>query len=302
VPHTLFITGASGFVGRTIVEHALSLGHEVNALVHRAPPPSDGRVRSVEGDLFDAATMIDPMRGCDVVIHLVGIIRERRSAGITFERIHVDGTRSVVGAASAAGVTRFIHMSALGARPDAPARYHRTKFEAEQIVRQSAPRWTIFRPSLIYGPGGEFWEMEAAWARGTVAPFLFMPYFGRGLFGHRGGGRLQPIHVQDVARAFLDAIALPRTIGKTYDLGGAEALTWPQLHRLCAQALVGRQRWVMPIPAWKAKLLTYLIPAALLPFNRDQVTMSLEDNTCDLEAFTADFGWTPLGMRAKLRG
>jgi NADH dehydrogenase len=127
-----------------------------------------------------------------------------------------------------------------------------------------------------------------------------MPYFGAGAFGTGGAGRLQPVYVGDVARAIVDAIEKPQTIGNAYDLGGSEQLTWRQLHEAVAQAVVGHRRLVMPIPAWKAKMLTHIVPAALLPFNRDQVIMSQEDNTCDLAKFKSDFGWEPRGFGAML--
>jgi NADH dehydrogenase len=138
--------------------------------------------------------------------------------------------------------------------------------------------------------------MEAKWARRKSPPFLFMPYFGRGLFGKKGAGNLQPIFVADVARAFVDALEKPQTIGEVYPLGGAEVVTWPQLHRLAAEAIIGKRRAVMAVPAWYARLLTHVVPGRLLPFNRDQVIMSQEDNTADITKFKQDFGWEPQGI------
>jgi NADH dehydrogenase len=303
VDHRVFLSGGGGFVGGQVLSALLVSGHRISALVHRASigvSPDVPRTHIVVGDLFDAASLAQAMDGCDAAIHLVGIIRQRPRGGITFERIHVEGARRVVDAARRAGARRYIHMSALGARPDAPSAYHRTKFAAEEIVRASGLDWTIFRPSLIHGPEGQFMRMEARWARKKAAPWLFMPYFGAGLLGRGRSGRLQPIYVDDLARAFVEALENPRTIGQTYDLGGGEAVSWPQLHRLSARAIVGRRRWVMPIPAWKARILTCVLPGFLLPFNRDQVVMALEDNTCDLSKFAADFGWTPRGLSTTL--
>src|SRR4051794_16989433 len=161
MPGRVFVTGGSGFVGGAVVDDLIVRNHGVNALVNRQPLDAGDRVRSIHGDLFDAKALDEGMAGCDAVIHLVGIIMEHRSRGITFDRIHAHGTRSVVEAARRNGVTRFIHMSALGSRPGAASRYHRTKFEAEEYVRKSGLDWTIFRPSLIHGPRGEFLRMEA---------------------------------------------------------------------------------------------------------------------------------------------
>src|SRR5437762_887669 len=187
---TVFVTGASGFVGEAVVEELLQRGYEVNALVHRRAIVSvAGRVHSIDGSLFDEKNLAEGMRGASAVIHLVGIIFERPFEGITFERMHVEATKAVVDAAKVAGVKRFVHMSALGTRMDAVSDYHKTKYAAEQYVRASGLDWTIFRPSMIHGPKGEFIGMEAKWARHKAPPFLFMPYFGAGALGRGEIGR-----------------------------------------------------------------------------------------------------------------
>jgi uncharacterized protein YbjT (DUF2867 family) len=297
----VFVTGGRGFVGGAVIDELLSRGYAVNALVRgELPAALAGRVEPIRGDLFDPAALDRGLAGCDAVVHLVGIIFENRRKGATFERIHVDGTRQVVEAARRAGVRRFVHMSSLGSRAGAPATYHRTKHAGEEVVRAAGLDWTIFRPSLIHGPRGEFVRMEVGFARGTKPPFLFMPYFGNGPLGTGGAGKLQPVFVDDVARAFVDAIGKPDTVGKSYCLGGTEVLTWPDLHRAMAEAIVGRRRWVLPMPAWNAKLLARVVPASVLGFNRDQVQMSQEDSTCDPAPFAADFGWTPRGLSESL--
>jgi NADH dehydrogenase len=297
----VFVTGGSGFVGHAVLAELLAHGFHVTALVNRAGLDEFApRITIVRGGLFDPHVLDAGLDGADAVIHLVGIIFEKPARGITFQRIHVDGTRAVLDAAKRAGVRRFLHMSSLGTRPNAVGEYHRTKYTGEEFVRASGLDWTIFRPSMIHGPRGEFMRQEVAWARKRAAPWLFMPYFGAGFLGTGGAGRLQPVFVDDVARAFVDAIANAQAIGKTYPLAGADVLTWPQLHRTVAQAVVGHPRWVMPIPAWKARLLARIVPAALLPFNRDQVIMSQEDNTADTAEFPRDFGWSPRGLRETL--
>src|SRR5438105_965562 len=193
MPGRVFVTGASGFVGAAVVDRLLERGYAVNALVHRRPLRADDAVRSIKGDVFDDAALDEGIRGCDAVIHLIGIIMEKPRKGITFARMHFDATKSVVDATLRNRVRRYVHMSALGARPEAVSEYHRTKFLAEQYVRASGLDWTILRPSLIHGPSGEFMQMEAAWARRQKPPFLFMPYF-----GGKHAGKLQPVYVGDV--------------------------------------------------------------------------------------------------------
>jgi NADH dehydrogenase len=302
MPQRIFITGGSGFVGSAIIRQLLAGGYAVNALVnHKNLPDSGGDVRSFKGGLFDAAALQEAMRGCAAAIHVVGIIMGNPACGVTFQRIHFDGTRAVVEAAGKSGVERYLHMSALGTRAGANSEYHKTKWAAEEIARSSRLQWTIFRPSLIHGPQGEFMRMEAKWARKQAAPFLFMPYFGGGLLGLAGAGMLQPIYVEDVARAFVQSLGNPKTIGQTYGIAGSERLSWPQMHEISSRAIVGKKRLTVAIPAWSARLLTMALPAKLLPFNGDQVIMSQEDNTCDLNPFESDFGWTPRSFSEALK-
>ncbi|HTL30781.1 MAG TPA: NAD(P)H-binding protein [Tepidisphaeraceae bacterium] len=289
----VFVTGASGFVGSAIVDELTSRGFAVNALVNRRSLPDHPEVTVIKGDLFDPVALDRGMQGCSAVIHLVGIIMEKRSQGLTFERMHFEGTQAVVDAAKRNGIKRYAHMSALGTRFGAVSDYHKTKFRAEEYVRASGLDWTIFRPSLIHGPGGEFMQMEAKWARFKAPPFLFMPYFGRGLFGFGGAGKLQPVFVNDVARAFVDALENRRTIGEVYPIAGPDVVTWPQLHTNVSHEVVHHKRWIMPMPVWVARILASILPARLLGFNRDQLIMSQEDNTTDLTKFVDHFGWQP---------
>lgn len=297
----VLVTGAGGFVGRAVVRELVARGLTVSALVRTLPIDTGGAVTWHKGDLFDPTSLAAAVAGCDAVIHLVGIIRQTQDKQQTFERVHVEGTARVVRTAELAGVTRYVQMSALGARLDAPAEYMRTKWEAEEHVRRSTLATTVFRPSVILGAGGEFTKMLLAWSFGTAFPYAFMPFFGKGFVGYRPAGKLQPIEVRDVARAFVDALDRPAAIGKTYDLVGSEVVDWPTLYALASGAFTGKQKLTVGIPAWYAKTLTKLVPAKWLPFNRDQVQMSQEDNTGDAAPFAEDFGWSPTGLRELLR-
>jgi nucleoside-diphosphate-sugar epimerase len=167
-------------------------------------------------------------------------------------------------------------------------------------VRQSKLDWTILRPALIHGPAGEFMKMMAGWARKRKPPFFFMPYFGKGLLGLGGKVLVQPVYVGDVARAFVDCLENPKTSKKTYDVVGADRMTWPEMYGIAAEKIVGKKRPALAIPAWYAMGLTKILPGGLLPFNQDQVIMSGMDNVGESDAFERDFGWKPGGFEGTL--
>ncbi len=224
----ILVTGATGFVGRNVVRELLARGITPVCLVRsprklfaQHPEVSRDRFATVTGSLSDRGVLRDAAEHSDAVIHLVGIIIARRLKGQTFAGVHVRGTRNVVVAAREAGLTRYIHMSALGARADAVSEYHRTKWEAEEYVRQSGLDWTVFRPSLIHGPDGEFMSLMKRFICGLVPPVI--PYFGT------GQAKLQPVFVKDVAHCFVEALFRPETVGQTFELRaspGGSLLLW----------------------------------------------------------------------------
>lgn len=138
-PQTIFLTGGSGFVGSAVIDELLARGHSINALLNHGQIRSHESIRIIRGDLFNAAALDEGLRDADAAIHLVGIIIENKAKGVTFEHMHVDGTRAIIDAVKRSRVTRYIHMSALGTRPDAVSNYHKTKYAAEQIVQTLSP-------------------------------------------------------------------------------------------------------------------------------------------------------------------
>jgi NADH dehydrogenase len=204
----------------------------------------------------------------------------------------------VIYAAQQANVRRFIHMSALGTRAQANSRYHQTKFAAEELLRHSGLDFTIFRPGLIHGPDGEFSQMLYGWAHGTRAPWFFMPYFGRGMFGQQSS-KIQPVYIDDVAGAFVQAVDHPQAVGKTYDLVGPARYTWPELLHIASRILRGKPKVPVAIPAWEADLMLKLhFP---VPFTREQLTMALEDNIGDAAPVQADFpGWQAQSLESTM--
>ncbi len=235
-------------------------------------------------DFLDERSLTAALENLDAVIHLIGIISEQGNQ--TFDRVHCATSQAVVTAAQSAGVQRFLHMSALGTRPGARSRYHQTKWRAEECVRREAPAWTIFRPSLIYGPADAFTNLFArlsAWS-----PFLPLMGSGRNL--------VQPISVVQVARAFVGALDQPASMGRTYDLCGPERMEFRAMLRDLLGALQRRRLLIalpMPVARAQAWVLEGLFRGLLrrpAPLTRDQLLMLEEDNVGDGAPADRSFG------------
>jgi uncharacterized protein YbjT (DUF2867 family) len=286
----IVVTGGTGYVGQPLVASFLHHGHDVVVLQRqnsrRPMNPVSDKLRVVTGDLFSQAALLDALQGADAVVHLVGIIRESRRAGITMQRIHVDGTAAVVAAAETSGVQRFLHMSALGARPGTASTYHQTKWEAEEIVRSSDIPHTIFQPSVIFGPGGPgpnfIQQLTDLVERSPVCPVI-----------GDGNALLQPVSIRTVIDGFRKSLDTPVSIDQTYEMGGPEILSYFEILRRIAKSLEKR---LVPIhvPLRMMELMaSWFQSMRSFPITRDQITMLKEGNVCtDPEALYRDLPLT----------
>lgn len=287
----VFVTGGTGFVGGHLRRALLERGHTVRLLVHGRRPPLQEGEEVAEGDVTRLETFRDAASGCDALIHLVGIIREFPARGVTFEKLHAEATRNAVEAARQCGVRRYLQMSANGTRPGAVSGYHRTKWKGEELVRSSGLDWTIFRPSLIFGPRDSFVNMLAD----MIRRFPVIPVIGDGSY------RLQPIHGDDVARCFAEALERPDTVGKTYTLCGDTPLTYRELLQEIGRAL-GKSR--VPVIHQPLPLMRMIVPLMerfdSFPLTSDQLTMLLEENVCD-GSWKREFGFDPVPFSGGIR-
>jgi len=295
----VFVTGGTGFVGHELVSQLLAAEHEVICL---ARPGSEGklarhdRLRIQPGDAVSGDGLDQGMAGCDAVIHLVGIIREFPARGITFEKLHVQATERVVAACSRNGIRRYLHMSANGTRPDAVSPYHRTKWQAEELVRNANLDWTIFRPSLIYGPGDQFVNMLAD----QVRKLPLVPVIGDGSY------RMSPVAVQDVACSFVRALERPQTIGQCHHCGGPGSLSYNEILDTIGRVLGKNRVGKLHNPVGLLRPLVSLLEGfSAFPLTRSQMTMLLEGNEVDPAAWAQAFDIDPVpfeeGIRAYLK-
>jgi uncharacterized protein YbjT (DUF2867 family) len=288
----VLVTGGTGFVGQVVVRHLHEAGHRIRLLARNPDGRTTQRlaerhpVELHRGDLVDGGGLKPAIEEADAIIHLVGIISEVGSQ--TFENVHVGATRTLLQAAREAGVRRIVHMSALGARPGAVSRYHQTKYAAEELVRGADLAWTIFRPSLIYGPGDGFVNLFARLSR--FSPVVPVIGSGHSLF--------QPVSVESVARCFVKALSESRAEGVTFDVCGVESLTLDEIVETILRVM-DRRRWRLRLPIGLAKVqaafLERLYPLVLrraAPLNRDQVIMLEEGNVGDGQPSRDLFGWS----------
>lgn len=282
----VLVTGGSGFVGRRVVAALLAAGHPVRVLARGTRARMEG-VEMIPASVLEPEELVEACRGCEAVVHLVGIIAEVGDQ--TFERVHVDGTKHLLDAARAAGVRRWVQMSALGARSEGRARYQRTKAAAEALVRPSGLEWTILRPSIVYGVGDgfvNFFERMSRWS--PVLPLI-----------GGGGMQFQPIGVDAVARCFVESLVRPVAIGRTYDLCGLERVTLREVMEAILR-VTGRRRWLVSVPWWvagiQAMMAEWVVGGVLRrppPLNRDQLLMLREDNVGDPGPMQRELGVEP---------
>ncbi|HYX21596.1 MAG TPA: complex I NDUFA9 subunit family protein [Thermoanaerobaculia bacterium] len=285
----VLVTGGTGFVGTHLVNRLLHEGHAV-AVLARDPRKTRNRynrpVETVPGDVLDRASLTAAARGREAVVHLVGIIHEKGAQ--TFDRVHREAAENAVTAAEAAGVSRYLHMSAMGSAADAPSEYGRTKAAGESAVRGSRLAWTMFRPSIVFGPGDGFVSLLAPIVRYNPG---FIPVIGAGTT------RFQPVSIHDVARVFAAALAMPGTAGRTFEVGGPDVLTLNDIYREIAAAVGKPGKRLVHFPLWYggllARMFEMLARRGVLdapPLTRDQLRSLTRDNVADVSDTVETFG------------
>jgi NADH dehydrogenase len=281
----ILVTGATGFVGSEILRRASRRGWRVRGLArHPERAEALSRLPHVElfrGDVRRPDELDEALAEVDAVIHLVGVIVE--TGRQTFEEAHVEGTRHVLEAMRRTGVRRYLHMSALGVEEGRDlSEYYRTKWGAEELVRESGLVTTIFRPSLVFGRDDDFFNRLAALIRWS--PVVPLP----------GGGksRFQPVWVGDVAECFLQATRMERGAAAVYEVAGPQVMTLREIVT-ALMGVMGRRRPTIAIPIAMLRLgaaVMAVLPSP--PVTRDQLNMLALDNVASrdgIQALRRDF-------------
>ena len=282
---TVMVTGATGFLGRRVVQALLDRGKDVRCLV-RSPGAEAmfdlDRVDVHYGSVTDPASLRAAFYDLEEVVHLVAVIQER--GGATFVRINVEGTRNVLEAAKDAGVRRFVHLSAIGAQENPAMRYLYSKWVAEQLVFSSGIPYTILRPSLLFGEGDEFMNALA----GLVRTMPLVPVIGN------GKNEFQPVSVDDVARCTANAVDNPRLRNRRVEIGGPQRLTYDQIVDQVAFTM-GVRRWKLHVPVALMRFPVWLTEKLFSkpPVTKDQLAMLRVPNYPESDTIPGIFGFSP---------
>lgn len=239
----VLVLGGSGFVGRHVCEQLTRLGWQITVLTRRAVNAASVQslpgLTVIEASVHQEADLARLMPGHDAVVNLVAVLHGNEER---FEQVHVQLPGKIASAMKKAGVQRLVHVSALGADPQGPSMYQRSKARGETVLHNAGLQLTILRPSVIFGAEDKFLNLFADLQ--AVAPF--MPLAG-------SGTRFAPVWVADVARAVAVCLQKPDTIGQTYELCGPDVLTLGELVKKAGQwagVNHGRGRPVVGLPMW----------------------------------------------------
>jgi NADH dehydrogenase len=266
------IYGGSGFIGRHVVRAIAKTGARMRVAVrrpelagHLQPLGGVGQINAVQANVRFPDSLLAAAEGADAVVNLVGILFP--TGRQTFKAVQDEGARHVAEAARAAGVKALVHISAIGANPNSPSAYARTKALGEIAMTEVFPGGIILRPSIVFGPEDDFFNRFAKLAR--IAPAL--PLIGG------GKTRFQPVFVGDVAKAVIAGLSGKAHAGAPYELGGPEVLTLKEvMQRVLAYTM--RKRLLVPEPFWLAKLQAFFLQfLPTPPLTIDQVRLLQTD-------------------------
>ncbi|MCD6386414.1 complex I NDUFA9 subunit family protein [Candidatus Sumerlaeota bacterium] len=286
----ILLTGGTGFVGTVLREELLNRGHQVRLLVRARSRHKwehllgNPQIELIQGDVTELDTMKKASQEVEAIIHLVGIIREGHSTHESFEYIHIRGTETVVEAAQDKGVMRIVFISALGANANARTRYLRSKYQAEQTIKNSGLAFTILRPSIIWGDNDQFSML----LRRFILPFLPM------LIPGSGGTRFQPVNVYDLTQGIVKLLPLRAAMNQIFEIGGPEQITFAEIIDRVAEDKGVHTPLKIPVPYFIMAPITALLQGMpLFPLTLEQLKMLKENNVTDDTRFWQITGITP---------
>lgn len=283
------VFGGTGFLGRTIVRQLVEAHVRVRIAVRYPAAEAADDIEQVQADVRDEAAVGAAIAGAQAAVNVVGLYVERGEE--TFDAVHVQGALHVARQAKHHGLGRLIHISGIGADPTSASPYIRARAQGELRVRKAFAGATIIRPSVLFGPQDAF--LNALDWISRLLPVV--PLFGT------GQTRLQPVYVEDVAAAVAACLRDAASVGKTYELGGAEVRTYREILQQVLRHR-GRRRALLPVPFVIWDMLASglsVLPAP--PVTRDQIALMRQDNVVHpgAESFE-ELGVTPRSLNELL--
>lgn len=242
-PATVLVTGATGFIGRRLVPDLIGRGHRVRAMT-RNPDGYDGPGEAVGGNVDDAASLAEPLAGVDVAIYLVHSLDDN-----DFERKDAAAATAFGTAAAEAGVRQIVYMGGLGKDEDRLSAHLRSRRQVEQCLGEGGVPVTVLRAAIVVGAGGISWEMTRQLVKNL--PAMVVPKW--------AGTLTQPVAVDDVVRYLAGVIDEPRAIGRVFEIGGPEQLTYLEMLQQAAEVMTGHRVPIFTVPVLTPKLSSYWI-------------------------------------------
>lgn len=270
---TIVVLGGTGFVGRELLTQLSAAGYQCRVPTRSLKQHSDldtPNVTLVQANVHKLAELRDVLNGCDAVINLVGVLHDSKKSGMSFASAHVELTQNIINICTELGIARYLHMSSINADLAAPSQYLRSKGRAQDNVLASQLNFTIFQPSVIFGPGDSFINRFAQLLK-IPNPLFFLP---------KPEARFAPVAVSDVARAFVDSLENETTFGQTYTCCGPSEYTMRELIELIAKTL-GRRRKIIGLNDSLSQLTASILGVMPgKPFTKDNFLSMQVDSVC----------------------
>jgi uncharacterized protein YbjT (DUF2867 family) len=286
----IFLIGGSGFIGSAVLSSLAEKGSKVRVLVRDKTISflNYSLIDKFQGNILDTDSLKKVMEGCKTLINCVGIILETKAQ--TFQKMHVDAVKNLVDAAKVNGVEKIIHISALGTSDKPISEYFKTKYEGEQIIKSSGLKYTILRPSLVFGRGDKFFPVLKNLVKLPITPVI-----GSGM------NRFQPVFVGDLAKCVNICHDNEKTDNQTFEIGGPQVFTFIEMLDVVSQVLNKKyHRFHVPISLVKISASIFEKILKEPPITIDQLRMLKVDNITSTNAAKEFFKLDLLALKTGL--
>jgi len=301
ISEKIAVFGGTGFVGSYILKELSNNSYRANLLVRKGSEDKTLKVNNLNvfyGNISDVDSIKETIKHCEIIIYAVGIIREYKKSGITFEKLHYEYFKNIVDISQRHKIKKIIYISANGVNNTGTG-YQTSKYKAEQYLKENFTNWTIFRPSVVFGdPKGKM-EFVTQLKEEIIDKLIPLPLFFRiNPFKYNAFFKSNPVHVQDLAELVVKSIDSTNAKNQTYQVGGPILTSWSSMLKSIGH-VVGKKKISLPVPISVVQLIATIIDKLnILPITAAQIKMLKENNICNSENIFHDFGIKPTGFNA----